>query len=148
MNRDETIKLFERCEAARAAAKKAALDEGKPEHEARGIAHEAAKVVWNGWAEPLLAERKRLEEDRRWAATENDLGILEPQNDDTRDWMARAEADFSRCHFLVRGNEGTAVTAGAVKNESGAPKQPVKKLYLDDARTEFSGARSPALASL
>ncbi len=39
MNRDETIALFERCEAMRA-AKKAALAEGKSEDEARNIAHE------------------------------------------------------------------------------------------------------------
>ncbi|MEM7620742.1 MAG: hypothetical protein AAF228_09840 [Pseudomonadota bacterium] len=49
MNQDETIAHFNKCEAAR----KAALDDGKSEDEA----HEAAKAVWNAWADDLLAQK-------------------------------------------------------------------------------------------
>jgi hypothetical protein len=92
MNRDETIALFERCEAARTEA----LAAGKDEDEA----HEAAKAVWNAEFEPLLAERKRLEEAGEWAAEINVLGQLEGRNDQTEDWLKRALVDFSRCRFV------------------------------------------------
>lgn len=49
MNQRETIALFEQCEAARRSALERGDDEDK--------AHEAAKAVWNAWAEKLLAER-------------------------------------------------------------------------------------------
>ena len=51
----------------------------------------------------MLAERKAIEADGRWATEEDDFGIIEPKNDETRAWMDAASADFSRCHFLVRG---------------------------------------------
>lgn len=47
MTRDETIALFQKCEQARADA----LAAGKPKEEA----HEAAKAIWNDWADELLA---------------------------------------------------------------------------------------------
>ena len=60
MTRDETIALFLECESKRAVARFAALEQGKSEHEAREIAHEAAKERWNEWAEDMLAKRKAV----------------------------------------------------------------------------------------
>lgn len=53
MTRDETIKLWQKCEAARAAS--------LAKHGSETLAHEAAKAVWNTWAENILARRKVLE---------------------------------------------------------------------------------------
>ena len=66
MTRDETTQLFERCEAARREAKAKALAHGQSERDAREIAHEAAKAVWNGSAEGMLTERKALEQSGHW----------------------------------------------------------------------------------
>ena len=118
MTRDETIALFLECEAKRAES----LAAGKSEDEA----HEAAKAHWNAWAKALLAERKAMEGDGRWAA-EIIPFRLEPKNAETRAWMKTAEADFSRCLFLVRGAEGTS--------EGGAP--PVKSIQLEGDRADF-----------
>jgi hypothetical protein len=146
MNRDETIALFERCEAARAAAKKAALAEGRSADEARYIAYEAAGAVWNGeWAEPLLAEREAMEANGRWAAEQDWRGDLKPQNNETRVWMARAIADFNRMHFLVRGAEGTKVNAGEVKQDSAPEEPPLKTLSAED-NIDFSGFKFPGVA--
>jgi len=112
MTRDETVALFEACEAARAAAKAAALSEGKSEDKARNIAHEAAKAHWNAWAEVLLAERKAMEDGGRWATEQRDIGGLRPKNGETQAWMDRAAADFSRCLFLIQGVKGSKEAAG------------------------------------
>jgi hypothetical protein len=143
MNRDETIALFERCETARAAAMAKALADGKQEDEARDVVHEAARTVWNGWAEPLLAEREAMEANGRWAAGKDWRGNLEPQNDETRDWMARAAADFTRIHFLVRGVEATEVNAGEVKHDAAPEEPPVKTLSVEDGAVNFSGFKFP-----
>ncbi len=71
MTRDETVALFLECEAKRGEARAAALAEGKSEAGAEDTAHEAAKAHWNAWAEGLLAERKAMEADGRWAAVES-----------------------------------------------------------------------------
>jgi hypothetical protein len=147
MNRDETIKLFERCEAARAATMEAALDEGKSGDDTRDVAHEAAKALWNGWAEEMLTERKAMEDDGRWAAEKDDFGDLEPQNDETHDWMARAAADFTRVHFLVRGVEGTEVNPREVKHESAPEEPPVKRIPIEDRAVNFRGFKFPGPAT-
>lgn len=82
MNRDETIALF-------------------------GQGREA----WNAWSERLLAERKRLEEAGSWCIERDHYGFLEPNNNETRNWMEAATADFSRCIFALesmRPSKGTA----------------------------------------
>ena len=107
MTRDETVALFEACEGKRGEARAAALAEGKSGIEAMRIAHETAKAHWNARAEPLLAERKDMEADGRWAAEKDSFGSLRPKNAETSTWMEKAAADFSRCLFLLRGVEGT-----------------------------------------
>ena len=96
-------------------ARAAALAEGKSEDEARDIAHEAAKAHWNAWAEPLLAERKAMEEDGRWVGRENSWELGKPRTRKRKPGMEKAAADFSRCLFLLRGVEGTKETAGEEK---------------------------------
>src|SRR5262245_36598808 len=93
MNQDETVALFERCEAAR----NAAVEEGKSE----SGAHEAAKSVWNQWAEGMLARRKALESCGKWRARKvvepgYRQPLFEALNEETRLWMEGASADFSR----------------------------------------------------
>ncbi len=139
MTRDETVALFLECEAKRAAARAAAPAEGKDEDGANAAAHEAAKAHWNAWAEARLAERKAMEADGRWAAEKNVYGNLELRNPETRAWMELAEADFSRCLFLVRGVEGTKETAGEEKKVSEDGGQAVKSLQLEADRADFSG---------
>lgn len=77
MTRDETIELFDKCEAAR----KEALDADASSDEA----HEKAKAIWNGWAESLLAQKEEL------VAQE--------------EWDHRARIDFSDVSFQVRDDD-------------------------------------------
>ena len=51
----------------------------------------------------MLAERKAMEADGRWAVGECCFGAPQAKNNETRAWMEAASADFSRCLFLVRG---------------------------------------------
>ncbi len=133
MTRDETIALFERCKAAQAEAQAKALDDGKSAGDAHTAGHDAAKAVWNGWAEALLAERKALEESGRWASAESG-------------WFSRANADFSRCCFLVRGLEETEATAGEVEDEFEPTEPPVKTIDVEDGRADFGGFLFPGHA--
>jgi len=147
MTRDETVALFLECEAKRGEARAAALAEGKSEDKARNIAHEAAKAHWNAWAEPMLAERGRMETEGRWAVEKNVYGSLEAKNAETGAWMKTAEANFSRCLFLVRGPEGNEETAGEEKKENEDGKPPVKSIQLEGDRADFSGFIFPGDAS-
>jgi hypothetical protein len=112
MTRDETIALFLECESKRAVARFAALEQGKSEHEAREIAHEAAKRRWNAWAKDMLAKRKAPEESGAWAVEwVVELFPFLPnqaKNAETRAWMVEAEASFSRCLFFSKGDEGSS----------------------------------------
>ena len=118
MNRDETVALLLECEGKRGEARAAALAGGKSEDEARSIAHEAAKAHWNAWAQALLAERKALEDAGTWKSRREYPWLPEKgENPETQAWLDEAFADFSRCLFLVKGDEGTKETAGEVKEE-------------------------------
>ncbi len=138
MTRDETIALFLECEGKRRDARAAALAEGKAADEAGSIAHEAAKAHWNAWAEPLLAERKAMEANGRWAAEKKSWGSLEPKNAETSAWMEKAAAAFSRCLFLSRGVEGTKEAAGEEQEDTGG-EAPVKSIPLEGSGANFSG---------
>src|SRR5215469_9373532 len=99
MDQDETIALFKRCEAAR----NLALDDGRSESEA----HEAAKSIWNGWAEAMLARRKALESCGKWQARKVETpGYGKPSfealNEETQAWMEAARSDFSRLDLRTR----------------------------------------------
>jgi hypothetical protein len=86
----------------RAETRAKVLGEGRPKRDADELAHEAAKAVWNGWAQKILAERSSMEKLKCWAAAKDRFGSPEEgQNDETREWLARAATDFSRCRFLV-----------------------------------------------
>ncbi len=105
MTRDESIALLAACEEKRTAAFEAALKEGTADYSAHGPAHEAAKAHWNTWAEALLAERRELEEKGLWATETGNVFNLFQQgakNDETNDWLKRAELDFSRCLLKMR----------------------------------------------
>ena len=114
MTRDETVRRFLECETKRREAIAAGKDEDEDE------AHAAAKACWNAWAAGLLADRKAMEAAGRWSA--------EPENDATRDWIARAKADFSFCLFLNKGapDEGEAKAAWEKKTGEGKRLIPVE----------------------
>ena len=81
------------------------MAEGKSQEDAEDIGHDAAKTHWNNWAEARVAEREVLKKANSWATEKNILGRLEFKNEETREWMQKAEADFSNCVFLVKGTE-------------------------------------------
>jgi hypothetical protein len=110
MNRDETVALFLQ-----------------------------GKEVWNAWAEKMLAERKAMEADGRWAAERRPGWAAErrypwskpePKNEETRAWMEAAAADLSYCLFLVRGGKAIDEAARETKKEDGSPP-PTGQINLD-----------------
>jgi hypothetical protein len=83
--RKRTIERFEECERARAKA----LEEGKSEEEA----HEAAKAIWNGWAEKMLAERQTLENAGKWAAENTHVEQTRLQGRRVAHWLGRFQGE-------------------------------------------------------
>ncbi len=147
MNRDETVALFLECEGKRRDARAAALADGKDEDEAGRMAHEAAKAHWSAWAGPLLAERKAMEADGRWAAEKDDFGSLEPKNARTRAWIERAAADFSRGLFGPLYPPYKKEVAGEEKKGDNGGERPVKSIQLEGSGADFSGFMFPGNAS-
>ena len=138
MTRDETVALFLECEAKRAEAQQAAINEGKSEDEAREIAHEAARECWNAWAEDMLAKRKALEKSGTWAVEQ-----VKPKNAETRAWMEEADANFSRCLFLLKGGENFQEEP---RDIIGDTVLPIKSIAIDGSYADFSGFIFPGNA--
>jgi len=101
MTRDETIALFQKCEQARANA----LEDSK----SRDEAHKAARVIWNAWAEEMLAERKALEEADYWDVEPRIEGQMTCNSRKTWDWITRARVDFSHCRVVETDAEAETV---------------------------------------
>ncbi len=150
MTRDETVALFEACEAKRSEALVAALAGSKFEDEAgsiaHAIAHEAAKAHWNAWAEGLLAERKAMEaSDTRKLRPASlfpspwPVELEQGENAETQAWLDEAAADFSRCLFVLRGVE--------LKKGSPNDDPPVNPIQLEGIVADFSGFIFPGIAS-
>ena len=147
MNRDETIALFEQCEMAR----KTALDAGKDE----GEAHAAAKTIWNGWAEPLLTERKVTRVDRWWRLFKANLGLTLRQifDEDNKpddkayaeayaeaeeahvmqEWLSARTVDFSGLRFEIE------AFASGDNTDANAPNIPVKSIVVHGKKINFEG---------
>jgi len=145
--RERTVERFLECEAKRAEARAAALAEGKSEDDADKLADEAAKRHWNAWADDLLAKRKALEERGAWAAKKTPGGTLEPENAETRAWMEEAEANFSRCLFLLTRGEGIKEASGGDKEKPEAGELPVKSIAIKGGVANFRGFVFPGYAS-
>jgi uncharacterized protein YjbI with pentapeptide repeats len=142
MDQKGTIALFERCEAAR----NAALDEGKSESEA----HEAAKSVWNHWAEAMVSRRKALVSCGQWKARKAEkpgyeTPSLEPLNEETRLWMEEASVDFSRLDFRTQ-DFGRAIQTGIGTAADLQIATPAKPLAIKGDRIAFDGFIFPAKA--
>ena len=140
---ENSIARFEECEAAR----KAALDAGKSEDEA----HVAAKAIWNAWAKSILARRKALEEAGDWDLDENGLeyrfGDYAPydieQSSATRNWILDGAVNFSNIRFTGRGKSDIAEISTEENDEeskkhSAASDAPVKSIFFEGARIDFS----------
>jgi Pentapeptide repeats (9 copies) len=106
------------------------------------------KKAWNAWAEKMLAERKAMEADGRWAAERRPgwaverkypWDKLEPKNEETGAWIEAAAADLSHCRFLVRGGKGINEAAGETKKEDRSPPPPVKSTSIDGDVINFEG---------
>jgi hypothetical protein len=136
MTRDETVALFLECEAKRVEARAAALAAGKDEYGADTTAHEAAKAHWNAWAEPLVAERNAMQAEGRWAVEKHPWG-LESKSAETQAWFKKANADFSRCLFLLQEVVKEAAGEDKVANPEGEP--PVKTIELEGKAIRFGG---------
>ncbi len=104
MTRDETIALWQRCEVARGAA----FAEGKSEDQA----HEAAKSIWNAWANEMLEARRTLETSGQFRTKRYDgyEGFVAPETFGecaaTVGWMQVAQTNFNRFVFEDRPNFG------------------------------------------
>ena len=96
------------------------------------------KDAWNAWAEAMLAEREAMEADGRWAA-EHDAGDLEPQNDATRDWMARASANFSVARFVTRAVADAEKAKGRDKEQNTLDMPRVKLIIAEKHIIGFQG---------
>ena len=124
-----------------------ALAEGKTKDDARNIAHEAAKAHWNAWAEPLLAQRKALEEAGAWKSSrEIPWEPKKGENPETQAWLEKATGNFSRCLFHLRGVEGIKETAGEDKAGDVDSGLPIKSIGLEADRADFSGFIFPGSA--
>jgi hypothetical protein len=110
MTRDETIALWQRCEDVRAAA----LAEGKSEDEA----HEAAKAVWNAWANGMLEARRALEASGEFRTKRYDKyeRYVAPEtfgdSARTREWIQAAQASFNGFGFEDTPNFGGFIFPG------------------------------------
>ena len=113
----------------------------------RAVADEAAKALWNDWAEKPLTELKALEASGVWALEKDDSsGIFVAENAATSAWMKRAESDFSRCHFFLRRSERTKEAAGEDKDKAEASDPLVKLIEIDDG-IDMRGFVFPGYAS-
>ena len=90
MTRDETIALFQDCEAARAEILASAND--------ADAAHTAAAGIWNAWAEKLLALKEQLIRDNKWKLRTKEFG-LSGENQETIDRLEDAHVNFSGYKF-------------------------------------------------
>jgi len=94
MTREQTIALWQQCEAARAAA----LAQGETSEKA----HEAAKAIWNGWAQPLLESCESLKASGEFKIAKFDYlaeDWIGPEsfgeNPATEQWLDAARVDFN-----------------------------------------------------
>ena len=90
MTRDETIELFEACQAAEAEVWHSTKD---PD-----AAHAEAVHLWNDWAERLLARKKELQQGNKWAVRTNGSDLA-GENQATVDWLEAAHVNFSGYQF-------------------------------------------------
>jgi uncharacterized protein YjbI with pentapeptide repeats len=104
------------------------------------------REAWNAWAEKMLGERKAIEADGRWPAAEKLTGELEPENEESRAWMQTAQANFSHCHFLVRGTEGKKMAAEDEEKEGDTTEPPVRLIQLEAEYVDFTGFIFPGNA--
>ena len=140
MNQDETIAHFNTCEAAR----KQALDDGKSEDEA----HEAAKAVWNTWADELLAQKKELEDKGEWKVKKFVLTYFRDQgnNEPTQEWLDKAHLDFSGLYFSKIKNK---LENRVHKNGTEPPEinGNIKSIYYYSPYFIFHGYKFPSYAN-
>lgn len=103
MTRDETIALWKKCEEARAQA----LSEGEPPEKA----HEAAKYIWNQWANEQVRKREQLTAAGEFKLGKFDymnLSFVAPEtlaeNAPTAQWLEGARVDYHGVIFDYKPN--------------------------------------------
>jgi uncharacterized protein YjbI with pentapeptide repeats len=146
MNQDETVELFGACEKVRIEAKAEALAKGQAEEQARAAAHDAARALWNDWANKRLAESERLKENGLWDAHRQSLGPLEARNDETRQWLDAAKVDFSGLRFMMSLDaDEIRLDLGDV-NSRPATWEPIQAIAHENADIDLSGFIFPGNA--
>jgi hypothetical protein len=138
MTRDETVALFLECEAKRAEAANAAVADGKSEIEAYKTGHEAARMHWNGWAESMLAKRKALERESKWKTKITIVDfypVLEPENQETRDWAEEASCALSNLFIVSKRRYFEHVQRSTHRKRD--------ELQIDNDVMDFSGFNFP-----
>ena len=144
---ENSIARFRECEAAR----KAALDAGHN----KDAAHDAAKAIWNAWAEAINVRRAALEEAGDWQLDKDNLGYrlgiytayantLSPL---MRHWLLEATTDFSFCLFVGQKKQLDKQAKGEMeKSHSDTSEAEVKSLFVESDGVNFSGFIFPGHA--
>ncbi len=114
MTRDETIALWQKCEDARAAA----VGHGKSEDEA----HEAAKAIWNGWANRIRAKGQSLLESNQFElldrANESRIAWRRRHAIEVQNWLDEARVDFSNMSLARISDKAVLDEQGRLKKQS------------------------------
>lgn len=100
----------------------------------------SGREAWETWAEIIFNEKKSLVDTGRWLAATNWNGNVEPQNEETRAWMIRATADFSRCHFVTR---GLGETLANIENDYCSGSLELKSIQLNADSVDFNRFHFP-----
>lgn len=91
MNSAETIALWNRCQEL----KRQALMNDADDDAANAVARDH----WNTWADALIVERQRLENEKRWKCHDWSSRKPRSENAETQEWLNLATADFGEVLF-------------------------------------------------
>jgi Pentapeptide repeats (9 copies) len=98
------------------------------------------REAWNAWTEKVLADRKAMQTDGRWAAETAPAGSLSPKNQETRAWMDATHANFSRCIFGPHSSPQSKETATEEREGNGGTEEPlVRSMLIDVGKIDFRG---------
>src|SRR5579883_2208524 len=104
VTRDETIALFLQCEKARKIAYERSFSETSDSDFSWTVAHQAAKEVWNGWANDILSQKAILQRQGAWILLprmtwESRLDWRKRQTPEMQAWLDLSRVSFSSCQL-------------------------------------------------
>ena len=104
------------------------------------------REAWNAWAGEMIARRKAMEADGRWAEEEATSDSLPAGNAETLVWMQAAQADFSRCVLLAREPEQDESAQEEGPKEPREVGSQFHAIQLETYSVDFSGFIFPGAA--